>query len=138
MIAKPMPQYLVWILPRWRDPLFLPRCLVVLGAASVSIVLSIWLHQAVLGWLALVFCVWPYRHSVSVDRDGLHVRWLIFRARISAENLVSAEPSKRRYGLPVLTVRRREAPQIVLQGSSATVEALHATLRGVLLAAQDR
>lgn len=81
-----------------------------------------------LAWAALVFCVWPYRPTVSVHNDGLHVRWFVFRARISFDNLVSTELSKRCFGLPVLTLRRRGAPNLVLQGSAAAVLALHAAL----------
>src|SRR5699024_5878197 len=76
-------RYSVWILPRWRDPLFLARCLTILCAVSIVGSVSFALHQPLFGSGAFLVCVWPYRHVARVDGAGLHVRWFVFRATIT-------------------------------------------------------
>jgi hypothetical protein len=125
---SPAPRYLVWILPRWRDPLFGWRCALHLLGVGTTILLSFALAQGALGWLALLVAVWPYRSVLTVHDRGLDVRWLIFRSTIPIESLVRTELAHSSLGFPRLAVCRPGAPELVFQASAAQLSALRLTL----------
>ena len=118
----------VWILPRWHDPLFVERCFVLLGVAPLVLLLALIAKQALAGCLAFVVCVWPYRHAVRVSDGDLVVRWLVFRATLRAGDLLGAELSIRSHRRAELTIQRRTAPRLMLQGAAEDLVALHVAL----------
>lgn len=134
-VANAVPRCLVWIRPRWRDPLFPTHCLVTFAGLALMLVFSLGLRQGVLGWVLLLAGVWPYRSVVTVHGRRLLVRWLVFHAVVLAEGLVTAELSRRSLGRARLTIRRHGAPEISLEGST---EQLVAFREALLLAVDTR
>lgn len=122
------PRYLVWILPRWRDPLFWPRAAVHSTALALMVMLSLVFARPVLGWVILLIAVWPYRSVISIHDSGLSVRWVVFRSRISIGTLTGATLSRSTLRFHWLTLHRRGAPQLIFQGSSVQLTALRAAL----------
>lgn len=128
-MARAALPYLVWILPRWRDPLFAWRCVSLGVALGVMLLLSLALARPVLGWLALLVAVWPYRSALTVHEESVRVRWLIFRSTIPMNGLVRMKIERTALGLSSLTLYRRDAPRLVFQGSGSQLAALRAALQ---------
>jgi hypothetical protein len=121
-------QYLVWILPRWRDPLFVWRCVSFGVALSVMLLLSLGFAEPALGWLILLLSVWPYRAALTVHEECIRIRWLIFRSTISTKGLLQIKLESTALGFHLLTLCRHDAPQLVLQGSRSQLAALRTAL----------
>ncbi len=127
-MARAASQYLVWILPRWRDPLFLWRGVGFAVALGVMLLLSLGFAQPMLGWLILFVSVWPYRSVLTVHDSCIRIRWLVFISTISRNEIVEINLEPAALNSYLLTLYRRGAPQLVLQGSRPQLAALRAVL----------
>lgn len=120
-------RYLLWGAPRFRDPLFRARLVLLLLGIGLQSSFTFLFRQPILGWLALLLCVWPYRSVVVITRAGLNVRWLVFQRHLPVVDLLGANVSGGYWGR-TLTIRVRGAPELALRGPPEQLLRLQADL----------
>ncbi len=126
-ICRSPSRYLLWGAPRFRDPLFRARLVLLLLGIGLQSSFTFLFGQPIIGWLALLLCVWPYRSVVVITRAGLNVRWLAFQRHLPAVDLLGANVSAGYLGR-TLTIRVRGAPELALRGPPEQLLRLQADL----------
>ena len=125
-------RYLFGVTPSRTDPLFRARVAASLAGLGMQALVMFGFGLPLLGWVALLVGVWPYRCVVVVTRAGLHRRWLAFRDQIPADEVIGAEVFTGPLGAR-LRIRRRGAADVVLSGALPSLVALRDDLLATFL-----
>jgi len=128
---------LSWVKIGWREPFFWRRLVVngLLAWAPTAACFAI--GWGVPGLVLFVVGVWPWPVRITVDGDGVALRWLFLHERWPVESIarLSVQTDPRRWAWPrrkVLIIERREHRALFVFGPEEVLSRLAAAARARL------